>query len=76
MSEGWKCIGNPCWERIFLLGTHWEQGEKPQKTTPPPLSGPFVVCMVRLLIGYMKHFWPGLMAGAQKVWDYSVVDAN
>jgi hypothetical protein len=33
-------------------------------------------CMLRLLIGYMKHFWPGLMAGAQKLWDYSVVDVN
>jgi hypothetical protein len=22
------------------------------------------------------HFWPGLMAGTQKLWDYSVVDVN
>jgi hypothetical protein len=33
-------------------------------------------CMLRLLIGYMKHFWPRLMAGAQKLWDYNVVDVN
>jgi hypothetical protein len=33
-------------------------------------------CMLRLLIGYMKRFWPGLMEGAQKQWNYSVVDVN
>jgi hypothetical protein len=24
----------------------------------------------------MKHFWHGLMAKAQKLWDYNVVDVN
>jgi hypothetical protein len=33
-------------------------------------------CMLKILIGYMKHFWHGLMARAQKLWDYNVVDVN
>jgi hypothetical protein len=33
-------------------------------------------CMLKLFISYMKHFWHGLMAGAPKLWDYSVVDVN